>query len=114
MNCSSVFTKNKSDIVVLFPTIVMLILPLISYLNILKIGLLIIFPIAFLIQGILCGLIKTNVFIPILVSIITYSILMFLFPDSLTLRHIFLYIKAYVLGYFIIKLMVDKFNILDF
>lgn len=88
-------------ITALLPSAIMLIIALISFAELLDsldamglfiIGLLLIYPLLFLGQGVACAFGKGNIFLSITVSSITFVIIVFVFLNSSALMYIVLYL----------------------
>ncbi|WP_236880357.1 hypothetical protein, partial [Clostridioides difficile] len=79
--------KKSSIFSIIFPTVIMVLMfltfatdifniPDIQSKSIFVVGMVLIFPISFLIQGIICVLNKTNWILSLIVSLVTYIVLM--------------------------------------
>ncbi|MCC0643533.1 hypothetical protein [Clostridioides sp. ZZV14-6150] len=107
--------KKSNVFSIIFPTIIMLLMfltfatdifniPDIPAKGIFVIGMVLIFPIAFLIQGIVCVLSKTNLILSLVVSLITYIILMYIFLNDSAYIYVLLYAAFYMIGYITTKI----------
>jgi hypothetical protein len=92
----------------LLPAILMISLAVISFTDILNaidakgifiIGLLLLFPLLFLGQGMACGRGKGNIVLSLLVSTVTFVIIILIFLNSSALFYIVLYILVSLFGY---------------
>lgn len=108
--------KKSNVITILFPALVMIIVSTIAFTDILNIsdidakgliiiGMVLIFPISFLIQGILCALTNTNMILSLGLSISAYIVIMFIFLNDLSIGYTFIYLIAWLIGYFITKFL---------
>lgn len=92
----------------LVPTILMISLAIISFTDIFDtldangifmIGLLLLFPLLFLAQGIACGRGKGNIVLSLLVSTVTFVMITLIYLNSSTLFYIVLYLFVGLFGY---------------
>lgn len=109
--------KTKKIITVLFPIFLIAIITLLSSSNILKfsqidlkglyiISIVLLFPILFLLQGIISIINNTNIFLSITVSIIGFIALTIKELNNDIFIYILFYLFAEVLGYLITKFIV--------
>ena len=97
---------NKLKLITTFlPAFVMLSIALLTFTNIIDskdlfvIGLLLIFPILYLAQGMACGSGKGNIYISLLVSTITFIIITMLFLNATAHMYLFLYLIVGLFGF---------------
>lgn len=108
---------KKSNLVTFsFPSLMMILMSVISFTDILSfsdidlkglfiISLVLFFPILFIAQGIACALTKSNVFTALIISNLTYLVIMFIFLNDSAMGYILYYSIAYFIGYFLSKLI---------
>lgn len=101
--------KFKKYILVLFPSLFMAILSLLSYksttMNIPILSLFIFFPALFLIQGILCAIMKVDLLISTSVSTLTFGII----SKNILEGTFYIYFGKYILIEFFAYLMIKFF-----
>jgi hypothetical protein len=108
------YMKTNKSIVNLLPSFIMLTIILISFSNIFNlssidlkslfiIGLVLIFPLSFLLQGILSYIYKSDPVIGLILSSITYLVIMFIFLNSSAFGYLLTNIAAFLIGYFSTK-----------
>ncbi|NFG63394.1 hypothetical protein FDG75_06000 [Clostridium botulinum] len=107
--------KKKNIIIIFFPAILMSLLTVISFTNmdvyntkgidfkgLFIISLLLLFPLLFLIQGILCAVNNTNIVNLIFsfgVSILDYIILMKIYLNDSAFEYVLIYSVLWIIGY---------------
>lgn len=107
--------KKSNIFSIIFPTIIMILMfltfatdifniPNVQAKGIFVIGMVLIFPVAFLIQGIVCVLNKTNWILSLVVSLVTYIILMYIFLNDSAYVYVLLYAGFYMIGHITGKL----------
>ncbi len=100
---------------VLFPSVFMVLISVLSFTNILPlsnidlkglfvISLVLLFPVLFLIQGILCALNGTNVWLSFVMSVITFIVLLMIYLNSSAMIYILIYLISGLIGYGMVKL----------
>jgi len=105
--------KKNNLITILFPSLIMILISIISFMDISNMdlkGLFIIsivalFPLAFLIQGIFVALNKTNIILALLTSILTFIAVMFILMKAFEIIYIQYYTISFVIGYLISKVL---------
>lgn len=115
--------KNKRILIVLFPAFFMTIITIlgsipdiinVDFKGILVLSLLLIFPLLFLLQGIICVLGNINVFLSLGVSILDFLILAMICLNSSAFFYIPIYLMLGTIGYltakFILKFKTSKSN----
>lgn len=111
--------KNKNIITILFPALIMAIVSITSYTHmfglsdldsksLLIVGLVLIFPVIFILQGVLCAITRSNVIFSLSVSIITYLVIMFVFLNSSAFIYVFVYLFIWTLGYWIARYLIKS------
>lgn len=112
--------KKKSLISIFFLVIIMILISIISFSDIFKlsdidfkglsiISMVCIFPLLFLIQGIVCVFTNTNIVIPLLVSMCTYIPIMYIFMEGIEIVYVLYYLILFFVGFLISKL-IKKFK----
>ncbi|KPI52777.1 membrane protein [Clostridioides difficile] len=107
--------KKSSIFSIIFPTIIMVLIfltfatdifniPDIQSKGIFVIGLVLIFPISFFIQGIVCALNKISWILSLIVSLSTYIVLMYIFLNDSAYIYVLLYAAFYMIGHITAKL----------
>lgn len=100
--------KNKTILTILFPTLVMIVISTICFTDILKsidtkaifiLSLFTIFPICFLVQGVLCKLNKVNILISLATSSLIFTIIIFMYMNSTALIYLMINLISGILGY---------------
>jgi hypothetical protein len=71
-------------------------------------SLIFIFPLLFLLQGVISGIDNTNIFISIGISLLTYIILMFIYLNSSAFIYAFIYLVFGLIGYSISYYSIKK------
>lgn len=71
--------------------------------------LVLIFPIVFLVQGVISKLTNTNIILSLLVSIVAYIVFVFVFLNSSAIGYIIFYSIVYIIGCLVSKFIL-KFN----
>ena len=96
---------KKTLSTLLIPSITMLLVSLISFYSkninlkaLFVLGLLVLFPLTFFIQGILSSKFKLNTFIPLLISLFTYLLILNFFMNKSAIIYIFFYSLLFFLG----------------
>lgn len=94
-----------------FPSVIMILIIVLSFENvsvssyglhwkgILMVSLVAFFPFLWLVQGVVCALTKTNIFLPLILSIFTYIILMVIYLNYSGAIYIPIYFIAWFIGY---------------
>ncbi|AJD32875.1 hypothetical protein AAGC94_04090 [Clostridium sporogenes] len=106
--------EKRKIITITFPTLFMTIITIVSFQNMLNfngidfkgifiISLILLFPILFLIQGILCAINNTNIFLSLGVSILDFIILMFVYMNESAFIYNLIYLIVGIIAYFITK-----------
>lgn len=70
-------------------------------------SLIIVFPVLFLLQGIICAITASGVVLNIGVSIGTYVALMLIYLNSSAIAYVFIYGIAWVIGYLLTKWIIS-------
>ena len=106
MDTSRKETMNRIKMITtFFPSFIMVSLVIISYTNLLDtkglfiLGLLLLFPILYLGQGVACAFNKGNIVVSLLVSTITFVIITMVFLNVTGLMYLFLYFFIALFGY---------------
>lgn len=106
MDTSRKETMNRIKMITtFFPSFIMVSLVIISYTNLLDtkglfiLGLLLLFPILYLGQGVACAFNKGNIVVSLLVSTITFVIITMVFLNVTALMYLFLYFFIALFGY---------------
>ncbi|KAB2333286.1 hypothetical protein F7731_15605 [Cytobacillus depressus] len=68
------------------------------------ISLIVLYPAIFLIQGVITAILKSNIFIPLVISILGFVITISLWANSSALGYVFVYILFALLGYGVTRL----------
>lgn len=93
----------KNKIGNLIPSITMIIISFISfnfkYQYLIITGLLIAFPIAFFIEGVICGIKKKDLLIPLIISILIFIVIIFTLLNQTATAYIWIYSAIYIIGY---------------
>ncbi|OAB42375.1 hypothetical protein PGLA_11910 [Paenibacillus glacialis] len=111
--------KKKNIIITLFPALVMAIISIMTSTNMFSLsdleaksliidGLVIIFPVVFILQGVSCAITHTNVILSLSVSIITYLVIMFVFLNSSAFIYVFVYVFIWTIGYWITRCLIKS------
>lgn len=106
--------KVKNIITILFPTLFMTLITVVSFQHMLNytsldfkgiflISLIFLFPILFFIQGITCAITRTNIFLALGVSILDFIILMFVYLNDSAFVYNIIYIVFGIVGYLLTK-----------
>ncbi|WP_434302928.1 hypothetical protein [Clostridium botulinum] len=106
--------EKRRIITITFPALLMTIITIISFQNMLNfngidfkgifiISLILLFPILFIIQGILCAISHTNVFLSLGVSILDFIILMFVYMNESAFIYNLIYLTCGIIAYLITK-----------
>lgn len=106
--------KVKNIITILFPTLFMTLITVVSFQHMLNytsldfkgiflISLIFLFPILFFIQGITCAITRTNIFLALGVSILDFIILMFVYLNDSAFVYNIIYIVFGIGGYLLTK-----------
>ena len=106
--------KKSNIITIIFPTLFMTIITISSFQNMLNfngldfkglfiVSLILLFPILFLIQGIICAINNTNIFLSFGVSILDFIILMFVYMNDSAFGYNLIYLVIGIIGYLITK-----------
>lgn len=106
--------KVKNIITILFPSLFMTLITVVSFQHMLNytsldfkgifvISLIFLFPILFLIQGITCAITRTNIFLALGVSILDFIILMFVYLNDSAFVYNIIYIVFGIGGYLLTK-----------
>jgi len=114
--------NKRSIIVILFPALVMAIVSIISSnqmfglsdldaKSLIIAGLVLIFPVLFVVQGVLCAVTRSKVILSIVVSIVTYIVIMFVFLNSSAFVYLIVYLGMWAIGYRIGKYMIRSKDI---
>ena len=109
--------KKKNVVTVLFPLLFMTIITIISFSNMLDfkgidfkgifiLSLILLFPLLFLLQGIICAINNTNVFLSLGVSILNFIILLMVYLNESAAIYILIGLTLGAVGYLITKLIV--------
>lgn len=106
--------KKSNIFSIIFPTVIMVLMFLtfvtdifnladVQSKSIFVVGMVLIFPISFLIQGIICVLNKTSWILSLIVSLLTYIVLMYIFLNDSAYIYVLLYTAFYMIGYIAAK-----------
>lgn len=106
--------KVKNIITILFPTLFMTLITVVSFQHMLNytsldfkgiflISLIFLFPILFFIQGITCAITRTNIFLALGVSILDFIILLFVYLNDSAFVYNIIYIVFGIVGYLLTK-----------
>ena len=103
--------KRNNLITILFPSSIMILISIISFMDIshmdLKglfiVSIVVLFPLAILIQGIFVALNKTNIILALLISILTFIGVMFILMKTFEIIYIEYYTISFAIGYLISK-----------
>lgn len=109
--------KKKSVVTVLFPALFMTIITIVSFANMLDfngidfkgifiLSLILLFPLLFLLQGIICVINNTNIFLSLGVSILNFIILMMVYLNDSAFIYVLIYLAFGAIGYLITKFIV--------
>jgi hypothetical protein len=109
-----IFMKKKNVVTVLFPLLFMTVITVISFSNMLDfngidfkgifiLSLILLFPFLFLLQGIICAINNTNIFLSLGVSILNFIILLIIYLNDSAVIYIFIYLTFGAIGYLITK-----------
>jgi hypothetical protein len=97
---------NKTKMITTFlPSFIMLSIATVTFTDILDIkglfviGLLLIFPILFLGQGVACGFEKGNILVSLVASTVTFFVIIMVFLNSSDLMYIVLYLVVALFGF---------------
>lgn len=103
--------KKISLIINSFPSVIMILIMVLSFehisvssyglhwKDILILSLVAFFPFLFIVQGAVCALTKTNIFLPLTLSIVTFIILMVIYLNYSSAIYIPIYFIAWFIGY---------------
>jgi len=101
--------KRNNLITTLFPSLIMILISIISSYMDLKglfiISIVALFPLVLLIQGIFVALNKTNIILALLTSILTFIGVMFIVMKSFEIIYIEYYTISFVIGYLVSKIL---------
>lgn len=108
--------KKNNIITITFPTLFMTIITIVSFQNMLNfndidfkglfiISYIILFPILFLIQGIMCAINKTNIFLALGISVLDLLILMLVYMNDSAFGYNLIYLILGITGYLITKII---------
>lgn len=114
-----ILMRKRCIITILIPAFFMTIIVIVSFSNmrnfngidykgIFILSLILLFPLLFFLQGILCPISNTNVFLSLGVSILNFIILMMVYLNDSALIYIFIYIACGVIGYLISNSIVKR------
>lgn len=106
--------KKKSVVTALFPALFMTITTIVSFSNMLDfngidykgiyiLSLILLFPLLFLLQGIICAINNTNVFLSVGLSILTFIILMIVYLNDSAFIYVLIYFTFGAVGHLIAK-----------
>ncbi|MGL4772748.1 MAG: hypothetical protein ACRC2K_04195 [Clostridium sp.] len=104
--------KAKNFVCILFPSLIMGIVSFIAFSNIFDVrdvdlkglfifNLIVIFPLLYLLQGVVAFLTKTNPFVAFSTSTVGYLIIMFIYMNSSAIGYILFFGLFYSFGYFV-------------
>lgn len=107
----------KNIITILFPALIMSLVSILSLTNMFNltdlnmkslmiVGVVLIFPVVFLIQGALCSLTHSSVILSLTVSLITYIVIMFTLLNSSAFVYVIVYLFTWAMGYWIGKYLI--------
>lgn len=113
--------RKRCIITVLFPAFFMTIIVIVSFSNmsnfngidykgIFILSIILLFPLLFFLQGIICPISNTNVFLSLGVSILNFIILMMVYLNDSALIYIFIYIACGAIGYLISNSIVKRLS----
>jgi len=116
--------NKKKIIVMLFPALVMASISITSSTqmfglsdldakSLILAGLILIFPVLFVLQGVLCAVTRSKVILSLTVSIVTYIIIMFVFLNSSAFVYVIVYVGMWIIGYWIGKYMIRSKAIIN-
>ena len=105
--------KRNNLITILFPSLIMILISIISLIDIshmdLKglfiVSIVVLFPLLILIQGMLVSLNKTNIILALLTSILTFIGVMLILMQTFEIIYIRYYIISFAIGYLISKIL---------
>ena len=101
--------KRNNLITTLFPSLIMILISIISSYMDLKglfiISIVALFPLVLLIQGIFVALNKTNIILALLTSILTFIAVMFILMKAFEIIYIQYYTISFVIGYLVSKIL---------
>ncbi len=101
--------KRNNLITILFPSLIMILISIISSYMDLKglfiLSIVVLFPLALLIQGIFVALNKTNIILALLTSILTFIAVMFILMKAFEIIYIEYYTISFAIGYLISKIL---------
>ena len=109
--------KNRNVVTILFPSLFMTIITIVSFSNMLNfngidfkgifiVSLILLFPLLFLIQGIMSAINNTNVLLSMGISILTFIILMMVYLNESAFIYILIYLVFGIIGYIITDIIV--------
>ncbi|OOM75914.1 hypothetical protein CLPUN_29510 [Clostridium puniceum] len=111
--------EKRKVLTMLFPTLSMTIITITSFSNMLNfnaidfkgifiLSLILLFPLLFLMQGIICAISNINVFLSLGVSILNFIILTMVYLNDSALIYVLIYVTFGVIGYIITKYIVKS------
>lgn len=106
--------KIKNIITVIFPTLFMTLITVVSFKNMLNFNgidfkgifissLIFLFPLLFFIQGLTCAITRTNIFLAFGISILDFIILMFVYMNDSAFIYNIIYIVFGISGHLLTK-----------
>ncbi|AGF54665.1 hypothetical protein BJV45_000148 [Clostridium saccharoperbutylacetonicum] len=109
-----VFIKNRNVVTIIFPSLFMTIITIISFSNMLNfnviefkgsfiLSLILLFPLLFLLQGIISAVNNTNVLLALGISTLDFIILMMVYLNDSASIYILIYLVFGLIGYIITK-----------
>jgi len=109
--------KKKNIVTILFPALFMTIITIVSFSNMLNfngidfkgifiVSLIILFPLLFLIQGIISAVNNTNVLLSLGTSMLNFIILMMVYLNESAFIYILIYLVFGIIGYIITDIIV--------
>lgn len=111
--------EKKIIVTVLFPALFMTIITIVSFSNMINfsdidfkgifiMSLILLFPLLFLLQGSICAVTNTNVFLSFGVSILDFIILMVIYLNDSAFIYLFIYLASGLIGYLITKFILKN------
>jgi len=109
--------KNRNVVTILFPSLFMTTITIVSFSNMLNfngidfkgifiVSLILLFPLLFLIQGIMSAINNTNVLLSMGISILNFIILMMVYLNESAFIYILIYLAIGLIGYIITDIIV--------
>lgn len=109
-----VFIKNRNVVTIIFPSLFMTIITIISFSNMLNfnviefkgifiLSLILLFPLLFLLQGIISAVNNTNVLLGLCISTLDFIILIMVYLNDSAFIYILIYLVFGLVGYIITK-----------